>query len=81
MTDMQTGGSLFLGLGLTFLLVALLPGGTARSWALIPGIILLVLGALRGMSFLGVAQYFWPAVLILLGAYLVFRFLRNQSSG
>lgn len=76
---LQTGGSLFLGLGLTFILVAILPGGGSRSWALIPGIILLLFGALLGTPFFGLADYFWPAVLILLGAYLVFRFFRRQS--
>jgi len=77
----QTGGSFFLGLGLTFLLVTILPGGTSRSWALIPGIILLLFGALLGTPFVGITQYLWPAVLIILGVYLVFRFMRNRSSG
>lgn len=77
----QTGGSFFLGLGLTFVLVAILPGGSSRSWALIPGIILLLFGALLGTPFIGITQYLWPAVLIVLGIYLVFRFMRNQSSG
>ena len=76
----ETGGSFFLGLGLTFLLVAILPGGRERSWALIPGIILLLFGALLGTPFVGLANYLWPTVLIVLGMYLVFRFLRNQSS-
>lgn len=80
-TGFRTGGSFFLGLGLTFILVALLPGGTARQWALIPGVVLLLFGALLGTPFLGLTQYIWPAALILLGAYLVFRFFRNQSTG
>jgi len=75
----QTGGSFFLGLGLTFVLVAVLPGGGSRSWALIPGTILLLFGALLGTPLSGLADYFWPAVLILMGAYLVFRFFRRQS--
>ena len=77
----ETGGSFFLGLGLTFILVAILPGGNARSWALIPGIMLLLFGALLATPYFGVADYFWPAVLILLGGYLVFRFFRKQSIG
>ena len=75
----QTGGSFFLGLGLTFVLVAILPGGASRSWALIPGTVLLLFGALLGTPLFGLADYFWPAVLILLGIYLVFRFFRRQS--
>jgi len=78
MTGLETGGSFFLGLGLTFLLVAILPGGSSHSWALIPGVILLLFGALLGTPFLGLAQYLWPAVLILLGVYLIFRFFRNR---
>jgi len=81
MTGLQTGGSFFLGLGLTFLLVAILPGGSSRSWALIPGILLLLFGAVLGTPLSGITQYLWPAVLIILGAYLIFRFFRNQSVG
>jgi hypothetical protein len=81
MTGLQTGGSFFLGLGLTFVLVAILPGGSSRTWALIPGVILLLFGALLGTPFSGLTQYLWPAVLIIVGVYLVFRFIRNQSSG
>jgi hypothetical protein len=80
-SGMETGGSFFLGLGLTFILVAVLPGGGSRSWALIPGVALLLFGAMQSTPFFGLTQYFWPAILILLGAYLVFRFFRNQSTG
>jgi hypothetical protein len=79
-STIQTGGSFFIGLGLTFVLVAILPGGSTRTWALIPGTILLLFGALLGTPFVGLADYLWPAVLIVLGLYLVFRFIRNQSA-
>jgi hypothetical protein len=75
-----TSGSFFLGLGLTFILVAILPGGGSRRWALIPGTILLILGAATGTPFFGMAQYFLPILLIIVGGFLVIRFLRNQSS-
>jgi hypothetical protein len=75
----DTGGSFFLGLGLTFILVAVLPGEGNRSWALIPGVILLVFGALIGTPFFGLAEYVWPALLILLGIFFVFQFFRRQS--
>jgi uncharacterized membrane protein (UPF0136 family) len=78
-SGIETGGSFFLGLGLTFILVAVLPGDDNRSWALIPGTILLVFGALIGTPFFGLAEYFWPALLILLGGYFVFQFFRRQS--
>ena len=74
------GGFFFLGLGLTFVLVAILPGGSGRSWALIPGAILLIFGALRGFSLFGLAGYIWPALLILLGGYFVLRFFMNRPA-
>ncbi len=75
----ETGGTFLLGLGLTFILVAILPGGHSRWWALIPGTILLILGAITGTPFIGFAQYFWPILLIVLGAFFVFRFFRSKS--
>ena len=80
-TGMDTGGSFFLGLGLTFLLVAILPGPDSRAWALIPGTLLLLFGVVLGTPFFGVAEYFWPAILILAGGFLVFRFFRDRSPG
>jgi hypothetical protein len=76
----DTGGLFFLGLGLTFILVAVLPGGSSRSWALIPGTILLVFGALLGTPYRGVTEYLWPAALIILGGYFVLRFFINRPS-
>ena len=79
-SGLDTGGFFFLGLGITFILVALLPGGSGRSWALIPGTILLLFGAVLGFSAGNLTDYVWPVVLILLGGFFVFRFLRNPSS-
>ena len=73
------GGFLFLGLGVTFVLVALLPGESSRSWALIPGGILLLLGALTSPA-IGISQFVWPVALILVGGYFILRFFRNQST-
>jgi len=73
-------GVFFLGLGLTFVLVAILPGGSGRSWALIPGAILLIFGAILGTPYFGLAEYLWPTVLILLGGYFIVRFFRNRPS-
>jgi hypothetical protein len=79
-TGVDNGGLLFLGLGLTFILVAVLPGGRSRSWALIPGAIMLVFGAFLGTPFAGLTAYLWPAILIILGGYFVVRFFTSQSS-
>jgi len=75
----DSGGVFFIGLGLTFLLVALLPGGGNRSWAFIPAIVLLIFGTLLVPS-LGISIYVGPALLILVGGYLVLRFFRGQSA-
>ncbi|HEY5729157.1 MAG TPA: hypothetical protein VIS72_03845 [Anaerolineales bacterium] len=75
----DTGGIFFVGLGLTFALVAILPGGSGRSWAYFPAVILMIFGTLLVPS-LGIATYVGPALLILLGGFLVLRFFRSQSS-
>jgi len=77
-SGMETGGLFFLGLGITFILVAVLPGPSGRAWALIPGVVLLLFGALLGTPYGGVTDYLWPAVLIILGGYFVLRFFRNR---
>lgn len=77
-SGLDTGGILFIGLGLTFVLVALLPGGGHRSWALVPAVVLLVIGALLMPSF-GLADYVGPVLLVLLGGFLVFRFFRPAA--
>ena len=71
----ETGGFFFLGLGLTFLLVAVL---ASMQWAYIPGVVLLVMGALLGTPFVGALNYVWPAVLILGGLILIWQFIRRQ---
>jgi hypothetical protein len=79
-TSTENGGMLFLGLGLTFILVAILPGGSSRSWALIPGMILLVFGAFLGTPLAGLSAYLWPLVLIVLGGYFIARFFIKPSA-
>lgn len=71
----ETGGFFFLGLGLTFLLVAIL---TSMQWAYIPGVILLVMGALLGTPFVGTLNFIWPAALIFGGLVLIFQFMRRK---
>ena len=70
----ETGGFLFVGLGITFLMVALL---ASRSWAYIPGVILLAMGALLGTAYAGALDYLWPAALVIAGAVLIWRFARR----
>lgn len=74
----DTDSLFFIGLGLTFLLIAVLPGDHKQSWAWIPSIVLLIFGTML-MPALGISGYVWPALLILLGGYLVLRFFGKQS--
>jgi len=77
-STIDTGGFLFIGLGFTFGLVALLPGGGQRSWAFIPAVVLIIFGALLMPTF-GLATFVGPALLILLGGFLVLRFFRPST--
>ncbi len=70
----ESGGLLFIGMGLTFILVAVL---AALQWAWIPGIILLVFGALLGTPFSGAMNFIWPAALIIGGGLLIWSFARR----
>jgi hypothetical protein len=74
------GGVFFLGLGLTFGLVAILPtpGGRMR-WALIPGGILFAMGIFITAISTQYANLIWPIALIIAGLYLFFgRFLSKS---
>jgi len=72
----ETGGFFFLGLGLTFLLVAVL---ASMQWAYIPGVILLLMGVVLGYTPVsGVLNYVWPAALILMGLLLISQFVRPK---
>jgi hypothetical protein len=70
----ETGGFLFVGLGITFLLVALL---ASQQWAYIPGVILLAMGALLGTAYAGALDFLWPAALVIAGVVLIWRFARR----
>jgi hypothetical protein len=70
----DSGGVFFVGLGLTFVLVALL---AKMKWAFIPAAILLLLGFFVGTPFVGVTEYIWIGVLLLAGLILVASALRK----
>jgi hypothetical protein len=57
------------------LLVAVL---ASMQWAYIPGVVLLVMGALLGTPFVGTLSFIWPAVLIIGGLILIFQFVRRN---
>ncbi len=73
-SGMETGGVFFLGLGLTFALVALLPTQQGSlKWAWIPAGILLLMGVFFLASVEQWINYLWPVALILVGGYLALR--------
>lgn len=70
----ETGGIFFLGLAATFGLLSLIPvEGRRMTWPLIPAGILAVMGVLFMTAAGGLAQYVWPALLILAGLFLLAR--------
>ncbi len=73
--EFQTAGFFFLGLSLTFLLVALLTG---MSWAYWPALALGVMGFLGIASLLDIANYLWAVVLIGAGIFMLFRYFTNR---
>lgn len=70
--SLATGAVFFLGLALTFGLLAILPSGGARMrWPWIPALVLLVMAALLSIGAENMMVYILPVTLILAGLYLV----------
>jgi hypothetical protein len=78
-SGLEVGGIFFLGLGLTFALVALAPSPQGEMrWAWIPAGVLLIMGVLFTAAAGEIIQFILPVVLILVGLYLVYRaFIRR----
>jgi hypothetical protein len=75
----ETGGLLFVGIGLTFLvLTQLRVEGERLSWAIFPAIPLLILGLFVGLGREASWSYIWPALVILLGLYFLFDAIRKR---
>ena len=74
----ETGGLFLVGLGLTFILLAVLPGYENRlQWAYIPGGILTLIGLLT-MPVLGnIFNILWPLALIGAGGYVIYKNIKN----
>lgn len=69
----------FLGLGITFALVAILPNQTHNTrWAYIPAGIMIALGLILIAPIQSVINYVWPVLLVGLG---IFVLVRNWKSG
>jgi len=81
--DATAGGVTLLGIGLTFLVVALTSGeGRSRRWAYIPATVMLVLGlmvsasATRALMLVG---WMWPAALIVTGGWILYVALSRRD--
>jgi hypothetical protein len=74
--EFQTAGFFFLGLALTFLLVALLAG---MKWAYWPAMVLGIMGLLGLGSLLQFANYVWAVVLIAVGGFLIVRYFTRST--
>ena len=78
-TGAASGGIFFLGLGLTFALVAVLPTNTNQMrWAWIPAGILGLMGILILLAAEDLINYIWPSALIIVGVLMVGRSLRRK---
>lgn len=75
--------ALFVGLGITFGLVALLPGGIGdRKWAWIPATVLFILGLLFMFSSEGIMKYIPAALMVVAGIVLIIvTIIRRKKSG
>lgn len=69
-----SGGLLFLGMALTFVVVALVPTPRGRmNWAWYPAGILAVIGFIISVAASNLMGYVWPLILILGGLVLIYR--------
>jgi hypothetical protein len=77
-TEYLTGTVFFFGLGLTFVMVAILPNPIGRMyWAWIPAVVLLLLAAVLLAGVESLINYIWPIALLLAGLFLIWRSFRD----
>jgi len=80
--NVDTGGYFFIGIGLTFLLVAILPTPHGQmKWALIPAVVLLLMGVLIIAAAQDIMAYVWPLLIIVGGGFLIYRALVAGRKG
>lgn len=78
---LDTGAIFFIGMGLTFLLIYVVPPQSGRRlWPLITATILLSIGVIILTPYVEALNYLGPAALILGGGYFLFRALRGSPS-
>lgn len=73
-------GVMFLGMGLTFVVLAYLPTQEGwMRWALVPAGVLLLMGVIFLGSAFAVLEIIGPAALVLVGLYLIYRTARPKE--
>jgi hypothetical protein len=78
---LELGGLLFVGMGLTFALVAVLPQQTENTkWAYIPASVLLVMGLLIMAAATSLIKFVAPLALVAVGAFLLWRTFMGRRS-
>jgi hypothetical protein len=79
--EVELIGLLFLGLAVTFLVVALVPTPQGRMrWALWPAGATLVVGIILSLTSTSVLNWLWAVILIAAGGFLVYRALQKPKS-
>jgi uncharacterized membrane protein len=74
----ETGGLLFLGMGLTFFVLYFTKvAGQQLSWAIFPAISLTAFGLFVGFEETASWNYIWPSFIILVGVYFLISSLRK----
>jgi hypothetical protein len=80
LAGIDSGVVFFIGLGLTFLLIFIVPTQRGRmTWPLIPAAILIIMGVIIATPYIELLNYLGPAALILGGGYFLFRSLRGSE--
>ncbi len=78
-SNIASSGIFFLGLGITFALVTVLPTSVGQMrWAWIPAAILGLMGVLILIAEENLINYIWPSAIILAGLLLVIRSIRRK---
>ncbi len=75
----DTDGLLFLGMGLTFLLLSVIPTADGRlKWGIYPAIPLLLFGLFLSFEADNYLNYVWPVLIILVGLYVLVKTLLRK---
>lgn len=79
--EVVLGSAFFLGLAVTFFLVAVLPNPAGRmKWAFIPsGVLLLMAFTAASFRLQQIMVYIWPIALVVAGIYLIYLYLHNRD--